>query len=546
MGEDRNLRWPAIQRWRTRHEVHYGDRLVRCYVERPRHVDAMFRDVVGRRAANEALVLDEHRITFAELDGIVERVAGNLAARGVASGDRVALLLGNRLEFVYLTLACARLGAIVVPMNVRQRRPEIAFVLNDCGAGTLVHEAELSDNLPPVEDAPALERRFSCGGPAPGAAPFAELLEEATAPSATIDEEDTACILYTSGTTGQPKGAMLTNLGLVHSVMHFEHCMGLDHRDRSILAVPASHVTGLVANILSLLSVGGCTIMMPAFKAADFIALAMRERLTQSVLVPAMYNLCLLEPDFDHHDLSSWRLGGYGGAPMPTATIAELARRLPGLELRNAFGATETTSPTTVMTPGDTADHIESVGRVVPCGEVRIMDDEGREVAPGEPGEIWIAGPMVVPGYWRNPDADAREFTGGYWRSGDIGCVDADGFVYIFDRKKDMINRAGYKVYSAEVENVLSHHPSVIECAIVARPDAVLGERVHAFIVCADQTADADALGAFCAERLSDYKVPEGYTFLDQPLPRNANGKILKNDLRATIPERSGNGDGEH
>jgi acyl-CoA synthetase (AMP-forming)/AMP-acid ligase II len=292
--------------------------------------------------------------------------------------------------------------------------------------------------------------------------------------------------------------------------------------------------------------VGGCTILMPAFKAADFIALAAGERLTQSVLVPAMYNLCLLEPDFDDHDLSSWRLGGYGGAPMPTATIAELARRLPGLELRNAFGATETTSPTTVMTPGDTADHIESVGRVVPCGEVRIMDDEGREVAPGEPGEIWIAGPMVVPGYWRNPDADAREFTGGYWRSGDIGCVDADGFVYIFDRKKDMINRAGYKVYSAEVENVLSHHPSVIECAIVARPDAVLGERVHAFIVCADQTADADALGAFCAERLSDYKVPESYTFLDQPLPRNANGKILKNDLRATIPERSGNGDGEH
>jgi acyl-coenzyme A synthetase/AMP-(fatty) acid ligase len=165
MGEDTNVRWPATQRWHTRHEVHYGDRLVRCYVERAAHVDAMFRDVVSQHGANEALVLDEHRVAFAELDGRVERVAGNLAVRGVATGDRVALLLGNRLEFVYATLACARLGAIVVPMNVRQRRPEIAFMLNDCGAGTLVHEAELSGNLPPAEDTPALERRFSCGGP---------------------------------------------------------------------------------------------------------------------------------------------------------------------------------------------------------------------------------------------------------------------------------------------------------------------------------------------------------------------------------------------
>ena len=230
---------------------------------------------------------------------------------------------------------------------------------------------------------------------------------------------------------------------------------------------------------------------------------------------------------------------------MPVATIEELARRLPAMELRNAYGATETTSPTTIMTSGDTADHMTSVGKVLPCGEVRIMDEQRREVGPGEHGEIWISGPMVVPGYWCNREADAREFSGGYWRSGDIGSVDKAGFVYIHDRKKDMINRAGYKVFSAEVENVLSHHPAVMECAIVGRPDEVLGERVYAFVVRTDEACSDQALSTFCAERLSDYKVPESYTFLDEPLPRNAAGKVLKNDLRARLREPA-DGDGEH
>lgn len=548
------MSWPDGGRWRRRREVHYGDRAMSCYVERPAHVDAMFRAIAARLPDAEALVLEQTRLTFAELDDLVERVAGNLAARGVGRGERVALLLGNRLEFVHLILACARLGAISVPLNVRQPAPEIAFVLNDCGATALVHEADLAGNLPLAHEVPDLRHRIACGGPAEGATAFEELLARAPAPAVSVAEEDTACILYTSGTTGKPKGARLTHLGLIHSVLHFETCMGLTEGDRCILAVPASHVTGLVANILALLSVGGCTILMPAFHAADFIALAARERLSYSLLVPAMYKLCLLRPDFDDRDLSSWRIGGYGGAPMPVATIEELARRLPAMELRNAYGATETTSPTTIMTPGDTADHMISVGKVLPCGDIKVMDDEGREVAPGEHGEIWISGPMVVPGYWRNAEADAREFSGGYWRSGDIGSVDKAGFVYIHDRKKDMINRAGYKVFSAEVENVLSHHPAVVECAIVGRPDEILGERVHAFVVAGvvagveagEATETSDALSAYCAERLSDYKVPESYTFLDQPLPRNAAGKVLKNDLRARLREPAADGDGEH
>ncbi len=526
------MSWSDDGRWRRRREVHYDGRVMACFAERAVNVDAMFRATLARHGDREALVLGPARVNYAELDALVERVAGNLARHGVDKGERVAVLLGNRLEFVHLVLACARLGAIVVPLNVRQKGPEIEFALNDSGARVLVHEAELAHEIPAAARVPALKQRFACGGEAAGSRPFDELLGPGQAPPRAIAEEDTACILYTSGTTGRPKGAMLTHLGLVHSALHFELCMGLDERDRTILAVPASHVTGLVAVILAMVGVGGCTIMMPAFKARAFLELATREGLTQSVMVPTMYNLCLLEPDFDDHDLSAWRVGGYGGAPMPTATIDALAARQPRLVLQNAYGATETTSPTTVMPPGETLGHEDSVGQTVPCGEVSIMDEEGREVAPGEPGEIWIAGPMVVPGYWRNAEATDANFVGGFWRSGDIGGRDGEGFLRVLDRIKDMINRAGYKVYSAEVENLLSHHPAVVECAVVASPDAVLGERVHAFVVPAAAPPSAAQVTAYCDQSLSDYKVPEFFTFLDQPLPRNANGKVVKSVLR--------------
>jgi acyl-CoA synthetase (AMP-forming)/AMP-acid ligase II len=318
--------------------------------------------------------------------------------------------------------------------------------------------------------------------------------------------------------------------------MHYERGMGLARNDRSIAAVPLSHVTGLIALIATMARCAGTLVLLPAFKAQDFLALAARERMTHTVLVPAMYNLCLLQPDFDRHDLSAWRIGGYGGAPMPLPTIARFAQKLPGLGLMNLYGATETTSPATMMPAHETARHSDSVGLAVPCGEVRVMDDAGREVAPGQPGEIWINGPMVVAGYWNDPAASAREFTGGFWHSGDLGAVDAQGFVYVFDRKKDMINRGGYKIYSAEVESVLLEHPGVAEAAVVALPCPVLGERVHAFITLrASSKVTSEALRAFCLERLADYKAPESFSLRSEPLPRNANGKALKRMLREEL-----------
>ena len=520
--------WPTI-----RVERHYGARDVRCFWPRPAHIDAMFRGTVARHPEREALAHGNVRVTYAALDATVDAVAGNLAEHGFRKGDRLGLLIGNRLEFVYVLLAAARIGVIAVPMNIRQRRPEIEFVLNQCEAAGLIYEAHLAEQIPDRAAAPSLRRVFVID--ATDDTSFALLTSPARPPACDIAEEDVFCLLYTSGTTGRPKGAMLTHLGIIHSVLHFVHGFELTERDVTILAVPASHVTGVVAVILSMLRAGGLTVLMSAFRARAFLELAERERMTFALIVPAMYNLCLLEPGFAQFDLSSWRLGSFGGAAMPEATIAALARLLPGLTLSNVYGATETTSPATMLPPGEIAGHADTVGKALPCADVMVVDDDGGELPRGTSGEIWIAGPMVVPGYWANPDADRDGFTGGHWRSGDIGSIDADGYVRVFDRKKDMINRAGYKVYCIEVENVLAHHPAVVECAVVGRPDPVLGERVQAFIVAGDPPPAAAALKAYCAERLSDYKVPDIVTFLRDPLPRNANGKVLKTVLRQGI-----------
>lgn len=218
---------------------------------------------------------------------------------------------------------------------------------------------------------------------------------------------------------------------------------------------------------------------------------------------------------------------------MPVATIEMLAEKLPHLQLLNAYGATETTSPSTIMPWTRWRDHFDSVGITVPCGEIKIVDDVGSELPRGSAGELWIAGPMVVPGYWQRPEANRSEFVSGFWRSGDIGSMDTDGFVRVFDRKKDMINRGGFKVFSAEVENVIVGLEGVLECAIIGRNDPVLGQRVHAIVVVADESClSPDSVKDFCSQRLADYKVPETVTLCTAPLPRNANGKVLKARLR--------------
>ena len=516
-----------------RAEVHFGGRVVRCFVDRPQSAYALLEDALVRNPDGEAIVCGDARFTYRSFERLVSQCARGLEARGVARGDRVALLLGNDIAFPVVMFATLRLGAIAVPISVREQTPGLAYMLEHCGAKVLVHDADLADRLPPPRATAALAHRVAVtpGGASGGLAGLLEAGSSVIEPVA-VDEEDTAVILYTSGTTGRPKGAMLTHLGICHSALHYHCCMGLNERDRAVVAVPMSHVTGVIALIAAMARAAGTLIVMRAFKASVFLALAERERMTHTLLVPAMYNLCLLEPRFETADLSAWRLGGFGGAPMPTATIERLSRRLPRLQLMNAYGATETTSPATMMPPAETAARLNSVGRTVPCGEVLVMDDEGREVRRGTEGEIWLRGPMVVGGYWNDAQATRESFVAGYWRSGDFGSIDQEGYLRVFDRKKDMVNRGGYKIYTIEVENVLMSHAEVVEAAVIARPCPVLGERAHAVVCLKREGATSEELARHCALSLADYKVPDTFSFRLNPLPRNANGKLMKRQLR--------------
>ena len=512
-----------------RTEALYGDRLVRCFAERPLSLHAMFERARAAHAEDDAIVCEGRRWSYAQTGDEADRLAAGLAAQGIAAGERVLMLIGNRPEFLFVLLALQRLGAIAVPVGVREQRPGLAYIAMQCSAKAIVFDDVLDDRVPDAADAPALALRWPTSALAALASGAGRVPD-----AATPRETDVAVILYTSGTTGHPKGAMLTQLCIAHSVIHYQAGMRLRAGDRSALAVPASHVTGLIAIIATMWQVGGAVVVVPEFKAEVFVALMARERVSHTLLVPAMYQLCLLCTGFGDAGLSAWRIGGYGGAPMPVATIDALVQQLPGLTLLNAYGATETTSPATLMPAGLTRAHADTVGVALPAAEIRVMDDAGREVPDGETGELWIGGPMVVPGYWADEEATAAAFTAGYWHSGDLGSVDAQGFVRIVDRKKDMLNRGGYKVYSVEVENVLMAWPGVVEAAVVGKPCPVLGERVHAFVYAPGVVANDAALRDHCVQRLADYKVPESYTWSPAPLPRNANGKLMKRVLRAS------------
>jgi long-chain acyl-CoA synthetase len=527
--------WDGPSPSASRREFHYRDRVVSCFVDRPSSVDAMIAAAAEAHPDREAMVCGDRRWTWMDVDRDVGRIVRTFSTFGVRAGDRVALLVGNRAEFVLALYAAFRLGAIAVPLSTRYQTPEINYALNDCGAVLLVHDAELAGRLPPPDELPALRARISVGG-AVGAESWSALLsDDALSVAPPAGEEDTAVILYTSGTTGHPKGAMLSHLGLVNSSLVFVRCFALTSEDRSIAAVPLAHVTGLVANVLAMAACGGALVILPAFKAQVFMALAARERTTHTIIVPAMYSLCLMAPDFESYDLRAWRIGGFGGAPMPEPVIQALAEKLPRLQLMNAYGATETSSPATIMPAGQTMARLASVGLPVPNCEIIVVDDFGREVPRGAPGELWIAGPSVVKGYWNRPEETVESFSGGWWHSGDIGMIDTEGFVHVLDRKKDMINRGGLKIFSAEVESVLAGHPLVLESAVVAKPCPVLGERVHAFVTARDANLTEAELKSFLATRLADYKVPESITLSTEPLLRNSNGKILKRELRGGL-----------
>ena len=511
---------------KVRSEAHWG-RVINCYAERAANLGDRIAVIAAARPDSIAVVDGDVRASYGELYRQAGSVAAMLAADGVRAGDRVAVMLVNGADAVRAVVAILRIGAVLVAISARSRAAELDYICTDCAPAAIIHGPEFAAVVGGAPSAPCLSYDVSTA-----AWHDACEREDAALPAPCVDQDALFAILYTSGTTGRPKGATLTHLGAVHSCLHWRDAFGLGDNERTLVCVPWAHVSGLCGVVMPFLYLGGTLIMLPEFKRRAALELAAQERITHALMVPAMYGLCLLEPDLAEFNLKAWRIAAYGGAPMPEPTIGRFAAAFPWLAMCNAYGATETTSPATIMPPGEGTAHADSIGRVVACGDIRVMDDNGREVAPGADGELWIAGPMVVPGYWNNPEATSGSFVGGYWKSGDVGSVDAEGYVRIADRKKDMIIRGGFKVYPAEVESVLAGLDGVIEAAVVGQPEMILGERVVAFVTAADGTVTPSLVRDWCAERLSDYKVPSDVIVDTAPLPRNANGKIQKSELR--------------
>lgn len=509
----------------TRRERHFDGREVICFVDRPRDVYGAFAASARARPEKIALRFGEQSWTYSELDSEVTRLSAGLTGLGGRQGDRIGLLISNSPDFVLLFLAVQRIGAVAVPMDTRQQGAEVAHCVGNSETSLLFHDAALADRLP----ATLTCRRFPVES---GAALFPDAAVADAPPPASPAEEDAAVILYTSGTTGKPKGAVLTHLNISHSTLHHVGNLGLRDDDCCVVSVPLTHVTGVICGITAPFWTGATLILLPRFKAREFLEAAARWRMTYTIMVPTMYNLCVLDDQFDSFDLSSWRLGHYGASLMPEKTLAALRSKLPDLVLVNGYGATETCSPALMTPVGLGEQPLDTAGQPLPCVEIRVSDPETlAEVPAGTTGEIWIRGPNVTPGYWRNPEANAAGFVDGYWRSGDVGRLRPDGHVEILDRLKDVINRGGYKIYCAEVEQVLTQIDGVTEAAIVPVPDPVLGERVHAFVRL-DRDIPAETLRQYCADRLSDFKVPEVFHTGAEALPRNTLGKIAKLTLR--------------
>ncbi|TDR32109.1 class I adenylate-forming enzyme family protein [Aquamicrobium defluvii] len=502
-------------------ELHYGNRLVRCYAKRDNALFSRFLKTLPDDRAKAAIITENAVTSYDALHAMIAGFASCFRENGLRKGDRVVIYSGNRPDYIAALYAGFATGIITIPVDARLTPAEVDFIATDSGARLVLAAPDLTAAM---QTTLCRDRVLALDAVPPSPAGSLELVA--------IEEEDPAFIVYTSGTTGKPKGAVLTHFGIIHSCLHFWENIGLRQDDVIGVVTPITHVTGLIMGVLVALQNGSSMMLMERFKARDFLDLAARCRMNWTVMVPAMYSLCLMVDDFDKFDLSAWRIGNYGGSPMPEPTIKILAQKMPWLQLVNGYGATETSSPAIMIRPGEGVERAYSIGRPLPCVEIVVVDDKGNEVPRGHAGELWIKGPMLAREYFGDPEATSANFIDGYWRTGDVVRMDEDGYVVLMDRIKDVINRGGYKIYSAEVENVLQGLPGVVEVAVVPKQCAVLGERVHAVIYSTDTGLDLPSLQAFCTAQLADYKIPESADFRTTPLPKGPSGKIQKKELK--------------
>ncbi|WP_373175577.1 fatty-acid--CoA ligase FadD5 [Mycobacterium marinum] len=477
-----------------------------------------------------------HTVTWAELRYRVAALAGSLSRRGVGFGDRVMILMLNRTEFVESVLAANMLGAIAVPLNFRLTPSEIAFLVEDCAPRLVITEEVLAQVAVGVREiAPALSTIVVAGGASdPTVVGYDELISETGDPPEPVDipNDSPALIMYTSGTTGRPKGAVLTHTNLTGQVMTALYTGGANiNSDVGFIGVPFFHIAG-IGNMLSGMLLGVPTVIYPlgAFNPGQLLDVLEAERVSGIFLVPAQWQAVCAEQQARPRELSL-RVMSWGAAPAPDALLRQMSEVFPGTQIMAAFGQTEM-SPVTCMLLGEDAIRKRgSVGKVIPTVSARVVDDEMNDVPIGQVGEIVYRAPTLMSGYWNNPDATAEAFAGGWFHSGDLVRMDEDGYVWVVDRKKDMIISGGENVYCAEVENVLASHPSIVEVAVIGRADEKWGEVPIAVAAVTKDHLRIEDLDEYLTERLARYKHPKALEIVDA-LPRNPSGKVLKTELR--------------
>jgi acyl-CoA synthetase (AMP-forming)/AMP-acid ligase II len=483
--------------------VRDGDGIAR-YTDRPASLVQMLRASTDRDAGAVALVeVGGPSMAYGELWDRAARVAGGLQAEGVGRGDRVAIRLGNGIDWVLAFFGVQMLGAVAVPVNTRFTEEEAAYVVEDSGTSYV----------------------FAAGAPLPDG-------EEAVIED--LGPEDLSAIFYTSGTTGFPKGAMTSHGNFMTNSENAFRCLFASRSEgpeiSTLVSVPLFHVTGCNSQLIPMLEIGGrIEILSGPLDFEGFFTAVGSHGVNQLVSVPAIYHAVIANPAFADLDVSGVRWVSYGGAPIAESLVERIKEAFPNARVGNGFGLTETSSLTSFLPHEEAADHADSVGFAMPVVDLALHEPDPETGV----GELLVRGPNVVRGYWNKPQATAETFVEGWLHTGDVARIDEDGLLYLVDRKKDMINRGGENVYSIEVENALAGAPGVGEAAVVAVADEMMGEKVGAVIVpAAGVQLDVEAVIAYVRAHLADFKVPQYVSVREDPLPRNPGGKLLKTRLR--------------
>jgi acyl-CoA synthetase (AMP-forming)/AMP-acid ligase II len=496
----------------------------------------------------DCIVFEGKRWTYAQLNERVNQLANVLASMGVEKGDRVGILHVNCNQYLEAYFATTKLGSIFVPLNFRAKADELSYMISNAEAKVLFVGSRYLDvvdtMLPQLS---TIRQCISIDSRNEGKLYYEDLFREASSEElmTEIGDEDVTILVYTAGTTGRPKGVPLRHNAFVSYVLDNVEPASPDIEERNLLTVPLYHVAGIQAMLAAIYG-GRTLVMMRQFEVKEWLEMIQREKATRAMLVPTMLKRVIDDPDFNRYDLKSLKVVTYGAAPMPFEVISKAIRALPWVRFINAFGQTETASTITTLGP---EDHIlegteeergkklkrltSSIGRPLPDIEVKIVDEDGKALGPLEVGEILARGSRIMSGYWRDEQKTKQVITSDGWlRTGDMGWMDEEGYIYLAGRGDDMIIRGGENISPEEVENVLHSHPKVEEAAVIGVSDPEWGQEPRAIVVLKEgETATAEEIMEYCRSRLSGFKRPRSVVFLDS-LPRNPMGKVLRKKLR--------------